>query len=70
GDNTWRLSLSNSGRKFPENIDIAKSDSYGMQILTAFTQQLKGSLRLEIEPQTTFILDFPTDSTDFSLSPS
>lgn len=55
------LSIENNGRTFPASFDIENAESFGLKMLKTFTVQLKGSLRLEREPQTKFIIDFQTD---------
>lgn len=43
-NNKLHLTIKDNGRGIPMDFDINKSDSFGMQIVQMFTQQIKGNL--------------------------
>ena len=53
------LAVSNNGRMFPEDLDIDNSPSLGLRLISALTQQLRGTLELKRTPQTTITISFP-----------
>jgi len=55
----YSLTLSNSGRPFPEDIDFDDSRSLGMQLIPAFVKQLQGSITLSRNPVPVFSITFP-----------
>ncbi|MFP4012262.1 MAG: PAS domain S-box protein, partial [Spirochaetaceae bacterium] len=59
GSNEYVLVVSNTGRAFPDNIDIEQPNTLGLQLVTALTDQLGGSLELEHSPHPVFTIRFP-----------
>lgn len=53
------LTVSNTGREFPPDIDLEKPRSLGLQLVTALTGQLRGRLELQRSPTPVFIIRFP-----------
>lgn len=53
------LLLANSGRRFPEGVDFYNADSLGLRLIHALVAQLGGTVELERDPITTFIIKFP-----------
>lgn len=58
-----QLSVSDDGVGFPEGVDFRQTTSLGMQLVNTLTQQLAGTLRLEVGPGTTFVVEFPRHHT-------
>lgn len=50
------LTLSNTGRLFPEGIDLEKSTTLGLKLVSELTKQIGGTLELERFPKTRFTL--------------
>ncbi len=46
-DRMLRLTVSDNGIGLPENFDVYQSDSLGMQLVTALTDQLEGRIELD-----------------------
>ena len=59
--NRYELTLSNTGNPFPEEIDIAHSDTLGLQLISALTEQLGGAIDLKREPRPVFTIRFPIE---------
>jgi len=55
----YSLSLSNSGKPFEGTLDTTSAKTVGMPLIKALVAQIRGTLELETEPQTTFIIKFP-----------
>ena len=55
----YSLTLSNSGRPFPEDVDFNDTRSLGMQLIPAFVKQLQGSITLSRNPVPVFSITFP-----------
>ena len=53
------LLLANSGRRFPDGVDFYNADSLGLRLIHALVAQLGGTVELERDPITTFIIKFP-----------
>lgn len=58
-NNVYTLTLSNSGRPFPEEIDFPNKDTMGLRLVSELVRQINGTIELQREPQTTFIIQFP-----------
>ena len=58
----YNLSLSNSGNPFPDEIDIEKTETSGLQLISILVHQLEGSLELEKQPSPKFTIRFPADT--------
>ena len=53
------LTVSNTGREFPQHIDLENTTSLGLQIVGAMTAQLGGTLELKRAPSPVFTIRFP-----------
>lgn len=53
-----QLTISDTGKGMPDGFDFEESDSLGMQLINALSNQLDARLTLINKPGTTFILDF------------
>ena len=56
--NNCVLEVSDTGVGFPSDIELGKTDSLGLQLVTSLTQQINGELELERSPGTTFRIIF------------
>ncbi|QDZ41051.1 PAS domain-containing protein [Euhalothece natronophila Z-M001] len=52
------LIVKDNGVGIPEELDITKLDSLGMELISTLTQQIKGNLEIKQDNGTTFILTF------------
>jgi PAS domain S-box-containing protein len=59
---SYVLGVKNTGNPFPENIDFRATSSLGMQLVCIFTQQLNGTIELNRNEGTEFIITFPVKS--------
>ncbi|MCX5814687.1 MAG: ATP-binding protein [Proteobacteria bacterium] len=57
-DNHATLMIQDNGVGIPESIDITASTGFGMQLVGILTEQLEGSMTIEREKGTKFILEF------------
>ena len=55
-DSYYYMTLSNTGRPFPEDVDIHNPASLGLQLVGTLVQQLNGSLEIQKSPQPVFRL--------------
>ncbi len=62
-ENTGRyiLIISNTGNLFPEDVELSKTDTMGMQLIYVLVEQLNGSVELQRAPVTTYIITFPAE---------
>ena len=60
-NNRYQLTLSNTGNPFPEEIDIANSDTLGLRLVSALTEQLGGTIDLKRVPRPVFTIRFPIE---------
>lgn len=58
-DNTYVLTISNSGNPFPEHITLDNPETFGLQLVSTLVDQLDGTIQLERKPLTTFTIIFP-----------
>lgn len=58
-EDCYLLTVTNSGRPFPEEIDIRKPASMGMRLVRALVEQLGGSLDLTRAPHPAFTVRVP-----------
>jgi len=56
--NRATLILEDNGNGIPESVDSEKSTHFGLQLVSILVQQLHGTLRLERQAGTKFILEF------------
>ncbi|MCH8496389.1 MAG: hypothetical protein LAT57_12265 [Balneolales bacterium] len=52
------LTVENNGTPLPDNFDLEKTETLGMQLIASLAQQLNGELSYKIEPHTIFELRF------------
>jgi two-component sensor histidine kinase len=57
-DNHATLIIQDNGIGIPESIDITTSAGFGMLLIGMLTKQLQGTVRLERQNGSTFILEF------------
>jgi two-component sensor histidine kinase len=58
-NNNLVLIISNNGVKFPKNLDFRNTESLGLQLVCALTDQLKGTVELDTSGGTEFKITFP-----------
>jgi PAS domain S-box-containing protein len=63
-DNRFILTVSDNGIGIPENLDIKKLDSLGIQLITSLVDQLDGELELKRDNGTEFIIKFTAAEKD------
>jgi PAS domain S-box-containing protein len=61
-DGHARLRVSDTGRGLPEDMDIERIESLGMQLIPLLAEQVRGTLRVERGPGARFELRFPIDT--------
>ncbi len=52
------LSVSDNGAGLPENLDIEKTETLGLQLVTSLARQLRGEIELAREKGTRFTIRF------------
>jgi len=57
--NEYVLSLSNSGKPFPEDISIENSETLGLRLISILARQLDGTVELQKTPQPLYTIRFP-----------
>jgi two-component sensor histidine kinase len=57
-DNLVTITIADDGIGIPEYIDIAKADSFGLQLLDMMTEQLRGEIKIVRGSGTKFIIEF------------
>lgn len=63
-DGNLTISVSDEGAGLPQGFDLDKPKGLGMRIITAFVQQLKGTLKArDRNPGTEFVITFPRPTT-------
>lgn len=60
-DNTCQLRVGNSGRPFPEDVDLDNATTLGMRLVTTLAAQLHGSVHLQKHPSPVFTFTFPLE---------
>ncbi len=58
----WVLTVSNSGRPFPAEIDLQTTESLGLRLVSALAGQLDGELSLRREPTPQFTIRLPAEA--------
>jgi len=56
------LTVSNTGREFPQSINLENTTSLGLQLVTALTAQLGGTVELQRTPTPVFTIRFPQEA--------
>lgn len=59
-DKHLALSISDNGIGFPQNLDFQNTETLGLQLVTALTGQLSGSIEIERNMGTKFKIIFPS----------
>ena len=59
GPHTASLTVADDGQGMPEPLDIARSKSLGMRLVSTLTRQLRGKLELTHQPGVTVRMTFP-----------
>jgi two-component sensor histidine kinase len=54
----YKLTLSNYGRPFPEEIDVKNTQTLGLRVISALTAQLDGTLDVQRAPHPVFTIRF------------
>jgi two-component sensor histidine kinase len=54
------LRMSNDGKSLPQELELKHPTTLGLQLIRALTNQLDGTLTIEREPMTTFVVTMPT----------
>jgi PAS domain S-box-containing protein len=60
-DDAARLRVSDTGRGLPDDLDIERIDSLGMQLIPLLAEQVRGELTMDRGPGACFELRFPID---------
>jgi two-component sensor histidine kinase len=55
----YELQVSNTGKPFPEEVDVQTTDTLGLQLISILIHQLHGRLELVKRPFPVFTLTFP-----------
>ena len=58
-NNQYKLTLSNTGNPFPEDIDIKSTNTLGLRLINALIAQLDGTIELQKKPKPVFTIRFP-----------
>ena len=58
-DSNYILTLSNTGRPFPEDISFETPDTLGLQLIASLVDQLNGTIALQKKPNPVFTIRFP-----------
>lgn len=56
------LTASNTGKPFPNDVNLENPNTLGMRLITALCHQIEGTLELKREPHPSFIVTFPMDN--------
>jgi len=56
---TYTLIIGNSGRPLPEHIDIYNTETLGLQLISALTEQLDAEIQIKSRPSPEFCITFP-----------
>ncbi len=59
-DHSFKLVYQDNGRGLPENLDIAHSNTLGLELVQSLTKQLKGTLDVRSDNGTIYELTFPS----------
>ncbi|MCD6162850.1 MAG: PAS domain S-box protein [candidate division Zixibacteria bacterium] len=57
-DGHYTMIISDTGACFPENFDFANTETLGLQLVNLLAKQLKGTIELNRENKTEFIISF------------
>lgn len=62
-EDDYVLTISNTGKPLPEDVDIENPQTLGLQLISALVSQLQGTLELERAPHPTFTIRFSVEQT-------
>ncbi len=54
----YRLTISDNGIGFPKDVDFQNTDSLGLQLVNALTEQLEGDIKLDTSQGTRYTISF------------
>jgi two-component sensor histidine kinase len=57
-DGTYTLTVADNGVGFPADVDLRATGSLGMQLVTALVDQIDGTVELNRENGTSFVISF------------
>lgn len=57
---SYCLHVSNTGRKFPDDVSLTEGTSMGLELIRILVGQLQGEIHLERRPKTRFTIRFPS----------
>jgi two-component sensor histidine kinase len=57
-DNTITIEIGDDGRGLPEEFDLIKSDTLGLQLIITLVEQLDGQLSVDISKGTKYLIKF------------
>jgi PAS domain S-box-containing protein len=55
------LTISNTGKPFPEEIDMETPETLGLQLIQALVTQIEGTIELQKQPYPVFTIRFPKE---------
>ncbi|MDF1526443.1 MAG: histidine kinase dimerization/phosphoacceptor domain -containing protein [bacterium] len=58
GEGKFHLEVNDDGVGIPEDIDIRKTQSLGLQLVTMLVEQLSGEMRINSDKGTSFVIEF------------
>jgi two-component system response regulator len=58
-DNKVQISIEDNGIGIPETVNFENSTGFGMQLISMLTEQINGSIRIERNNGTKYIINFP-----------
>lgn len=61
GSSSFRLKVSNIGATIPEDVNLKRPQSVGMQLLQAICEQIDGELTIQRKPSPEFVIVFPVE---------
>ena len=59
-ENVYRLIIADNGVGLPAGLNLEHSDSLGIQLIQALSEQIDGTLKIESENGVKYIIDFST----------
>jgi PAS domain S-box-containing protein len=60
-DSQTVLTVADNGIGFPEDLDLTRAQSLGLQLVTALVYQLRGTVEIKREKGTEFVITFPAE---------
>ncbi len=60
-NNLYVLTLSNTGNPFPEDIDVERTDTFGLRLINALVAQIDGTIEMQKSPHPVFTISFPIE---------